>query len=176
MKVLITGGAGFIGSNLIKRLFVDTKGCTIVNIDNLNAYYDVSLKDYRLKELNTISTNSTNKYEFVKGDPVPQSFFFLQSYGQEEQPQPQEPPRLRARIVKKRARATARTRTATTIKVAKLPRNHANIYNTPPTRSTISRTSPATIQATEHCRATTPTAQRAPSSLRIDATAATQGV
>lgn len=40
-SLLVTGGAGFIGSNLIKRLFKDVKGATIVNIDNLNAYYDV---------------------------------------------------------------------------------------------------------------------------------------
>ena len=75
--ILVTGGAGFIGSNLIKRLFKDTKGATIVNIDNMNDYYDVSLKEYRLTEIteiaekektNTNFTNNTNKYEFVKGD------------------------------------------------------------------------------------------------------------
>ena len=49
-NILVTGGAGFIGSNLIKRLFADQKGATIVNIDNMNAYYDVSLKDYRLSQ------------------------------------------------------------------------------------------------------------------------------
>ena len=81
--ILVTGGAGFIGSNLIKRLFADTRGTTIVNIDNMNAYYDVSLKDYRLRELETLSgspclggekESSLNRedlggsYHFVKGD------------------------------------------------------------------------------------------------------------
>ena len=63
----MTGGAGFIGSNLIKRLFTDLKGATIVNIDNMNAYYDVSLKDYRLKELETLVPEGVY-YKFVKGD------------------------------------------------------------------------------------------------------------
>ena len=42
--ILVTGAAGFIGSNLVKRLFKDYTGTTIVGIDNMNAYYDVSLK------------------------------------------------------------------------------------------------------------------------------------
>ena len=50
--ILVTGAAGFIGSNLVKRLFQDVKGATIVGVDNMNAYYDVSLKDYRVDELN----------------------------------------------------------------------------------------------------------------------------
>ena len=66
-NILVTGGAGFIGSNLIKGLFADQKGATIVNIDNMNAYYDVSLKDYRLKELETLVPEGVN-YKFVKGD------------------------------------------------------------------------------------------------------------
>ena len=65
--ILVTGGAGFIGSNLIKRLFKDTKGTTIVNIDNCNAYYDVSLKEYRLKELDSLVPEGIT-YKFVKGD------------------------------------------------------------------------------------------------------------
>lgn len=67
--ILVTGGAGFIGSNLIKRLFNDTKGSTIINIDNLNDYYDVHLKEYRLKELETLNGQlPTVNYQFVKGD------------------------------------------------------------------------------------------------------------
>ncbi len=64
----MTGGAGFIGSNLIKRLFKDVKGATIVNIDNMNAYYDVSLKDYRLAQLKVESEKLKVDYHFVKGD------------------------------------------------------------------------------------------------------------
>jgi nucleoside-diphosphate-sugar epimerase len=44
--ILVTGSAGFIGANLVKRLFKDMKSGTIVGVDNLNDYYDVSLKEY----------------------------------------------------------------------------------------------------------------------------------
>ena len=78
--ILVTGVAGFIGSNLVKRLFKDVKGSTIIGIDNINDYYDVSLKEYRLKELETLncqlsarpngtlSSERTVNYHFVKGD------------------------------------------------------------------------------------------------------------
>ncbi|MCR5709752.1 MAG: GDP-mannose 4,6-dehydratase [Bacteroidales bacterium] len=49
--ILVTGSAGFIGSNLVMRLFRDMKEGVIVGIDNMNDYYDPSLKEYRLKEL-----------------------------------------------------------------------------------------------------------------------------
>lgn len=57
--ILVTGHAGFIGSNLVKRLFADLqksdspRACrgVIVGVDNMNDYYDVSLKEYRLREL-----------------------------------------------------------------------------------------------------------------------------
>ena len=70
--ILVTGAAGFIGSNLVKRLFKDYKGTTIVGIDNMNTYYDVSLKEHRLHVLDELATtnltNKTNKWKFVKGD------------------------------------------------------------------------------------------------------------
>ncbi|MBO7591904.1 MAG: GDP-mannose 4,6-dehydratase [Bacteroidaceae bacterium] len=67
--ILVTGSAGFIGSNLVKRLFQDVKGATIVGVDNMNDYYDVSLKEYRLKELDTLNSQlSTVNYQFIKGD------------------------------------------------------------------------------------------------------------
>ena len=51
--ILVTGAAGFIGSNLVKRLMKDVKGATIVGIDNMNDYYDVRLKEFRLETLSS---------------------------------------------------------------------------------------------------------------------------
>lgn len=65
-KILVTGSAGFIGSNLVKRLLNEVHRAVIVGFDNCNDYYDVSLKEYRLKELDKIT--SDNEYVFVKGD------------------------------------------------------------------------------------------------------------
>ena len=69
--ILVTGSAGFIGSNLVKRLFKDVKDATIVGIDNMNDYYDVHLKEFRLRELETVASDyqsSAINYHFVKGD------------------------------------------------------------------------------------------------------------
>ena len=65
--IFVTGAAGFIGSNLVKRLFKDVKGATIIGIDNMNDYYDVALKEYRLNELNTTVPEGIT-WKFVKGD------------------------------------------------------------------------------------------------------------
>ena len=64
--ILVTGSAGFIGSNLVLRLFKELNSGTIVGIDNLNSYYDVSLKEYRLREIEKAVPTSIN-YTFVKG-------------------------------------------------------------------------------------------------------------
>ena len=69
-SILVTGGAGFIGSNLIKRLLSELDEGIIVNIDNLNDYYDVSLKEYRKKVLEENPTKEGLAYHFVKGNIV----------------------------------------------------------------------------------------------------------
>lgn len=64
--VFVTGAAGFIGANLVLRLFRDVENITIVGIDNMNDYYDVSLKDYRLDKIE--KSAPVGKWFFVKGD------------------------------------------------------------------------------------------------------------
>lgn len=49
-KILVTGAAGFIGAALVKELLETVTPVTVIGIDNLNEYYDVSIKEYRLKE------------------------------------------------------------------------------------------------------------------------------
>ena len=65
--LFVTGAAGFIGSNLVKRLFKDVKNATIIGVDNMNDYYDVRLKEFRLNELNNSVPVGTT-WKFVKGD------------------------------------------------------------------------------------------------------------
>ena len=54
--VLVTGAAGFIGSNLVKRLFHDVKNIKIIGIDNITDYYDINIKYERLKEIESLNT------------------------------------------------------------------------------------------------------------------------
>ena len=64
--ILITGHAGFIGSNLVHRLFQDMKEGTVVGIDNLNDYYDLMLKIYRLDEMDKHNPSGIN-YKSIRG-------------------------------------------------------------------------------------------------------------
>lgn len=67
--VLITGAAGFIGANLVMELLRTAEGIYIVGLDNMNDYYDVSIKEYRLKEIENLAKQYPNvQWKFVKGD------------------------------------------------------------------------------------------------------------
>lgn len=69
MKVLVTGAAGFIGSNLVERLLITESPIEIVGLDSVNDYYDVSIKEYRLRKLDALATEyPQSKWEFVKGN------------------------------------------------------------------------------------------------------------
>lgn len=61
--ILVTGAAGFIGSNLVKRLLDDVEDVTVIGIDNMNNYYDVHLKEARLEEL-----SEHPSFSFIKGN------------------------------------------------------------------------------------------------------------
>ena len=60
--LFVTGAAGFIGSNLVKRLLHDTRTARIIGIDNMNDYYDPALKEQRLEQLRD------ERFTFVRGD------------------------------------------------------------------------------------------------------------
>ena len=62
-SIFITGAAGFIGSNLAKRILTTVEGAKVVGLDNMNHYYDVRLKEARLDELNKFEN-----FSFVKGN------------------------------------------------------------------------------------------------------------
>ncbi len=67
--ILVTGAAGFIGANLVKRLLKDIEPVKIIGIDNLNDYYDVSIKEYRLKEIEALAAErEQSQWIFIKGN------------------------------------------------------------------------------------------------------------
>lgn len=67
-KLLITGAAGFIGAKLIMHLYETIAPVTIIGIDNLNDYYDVSIKEYRLKQIEqTAAKHPDSQWCFFKG-------------------------------------------------------------------------------------------------------------
>ena len=66
--ILVTGAAGFIGSNLVLELLRTASPVKIVGIDNMNDYYDVSIKEYRLKEIGSLAaSHSESAWTFLKG-------------------------------------------------------------------------------------------------------------
>lgn len=67
--IFVTGAVGFIGANLVLNLLQTCKDTMIVGIDNINDYYDVSLKEYRLSEIDKAAKKATdNKWTFVKAN------------------------------------------------------------------------------------------------------------
>ena len=69
MRILITGAAGFIGSNLVMRLLEGGNGVDICGIDSLNDYYDANIKYYRLHQIDElISKQNDCKWSFIKGN------------------------------------------------------------------------------------------------------------
>ena len=65
--ILVTGAAGFIGSNLVLELIRTQSPCTIIGIDNVNDYYDVSIKEYRLQQIEFAVKDSDSTWTFIKG-------------------------------------------------------------------------------------------------------------
>ena len=68
-KILITGAAGFIGSNLALELLRSMPNVKIIGLDNMNDYYDVSIKEYRLEQINNVAAkHSDSEWLFIKGN------------------------------------------------------------------------------------------------------------
>ena len=80
--IMITGAAGFIGANLIETLLKTVEQVEIIGIDNMNAYYDVSLKEYRLQQIENCLPKVSGKFMFIKGDIADQAMIkhLFQSY------------------------------------------------------------------------------------------------
>ena len=67
--ILVTGAAGFIGANLARGLIETEKGVTVIGFDNVNDYYDVKIKESRLREIEkTAAAHPANRWIFIRGD------------------------------------------------------------------------------------------------------------
>ena len=66
--VLVTGSAGFIGSSLVLELLRTESDTFIIGLDNMNDYYDVSIKEWRLEQIEAAAADSSSRYTFIRGD------------------------------------------------------------------------------------------------------------
>ncbi len=67
-NILVTGSPGFIGANLVLRLLKEMNSGTVVSLDNMNDYYDPTLKEYRLSIIKDAALTSPVRHVFVKGN------------------------------------------------------------------------------------------------------------
>ena len=67
-NILVTGAAGFIGANLVLRLLDSSEPLHIVGLDNMNSYYDPSLKEYRLRQIEEKAQVPCSTWAFVYGN------------------------------------------------------------------------------------------------------------
>ena len=65
--ILVTGSPGFIGANLVLRLLKELTAGTVVSLDNMNDYYEVSLKEWRLQQIEKVAVDSPVDHFFIKG-------------------------------------------------------------------------------------------------------------
>lgn len=67
-RILITGAAGFIGANLVMSLLKSEQNVQIIGLDNLNDYYDVSIKEYRLAQIEQLAESANGSWTFIRGN------------------------------------------------------------------------------------------------------------
>ena len=84
-RVFVTGAAGFIGANLVLELFRSVPSVHIIGIDNMNPYYDVSIKEYRLKQIEDLAAeHPDSSWRFIKGSIADKAV--IESIFNEEKP------------------------------------------------------------------------------------------
>lgn len=66
--ILVTGSPGFIGANLVMRLLKEMNAGTVISFDVMNDYYDVRLKEYRLREIEKVAEQSAVEHVFINGN------------------------------------------------------------------------------------------------------------
>ncbi len=71
--ILVTGSPGFIGANLVIRLLKEMSSGTVISFDNMNDYYEVSLKEWRLSEIRNAASDSPVEHIFIRGNLADQA-------------------------------------------------------------------------------------------------------